>query len=139
MKQCTFKTCFARVQWTNRNRAKALEVRPQGGRGGGGGGALTFLAERASFLAGGGDMVQEASAVMRLRAGGLAAFFCSSVAPGPPRSTLRAGEDRLLEPFLGVEGVSPAGALLGPGEYWGERRRRKGKYGSHARQHEDGT
>ena len=78
---------------------------------------LTFLAERASFLAGGGDMVQEASAVMRLRAGGLVAFFCSS-GPGPPRSTLRAGEDRLLEPFLGVEGVSPAGALLGPGESW---------------------
>lgn len=41
---------------------------------------ITFLADRASFLAGGGDMVLVASDVMLLRAGGLIfAVFCSSV------------------------------------------------------------
>lgn len=39
---------------------------------------ITFLADRASFLAGGGDMVLVASDVMLLRAGGLILGFCSS-------------------------------------------------------------
>lgn len=43
-------------------------------------GVFTFLADKASFLAGGGDMVLVASDVMLLRAGGLIfAVFCSSV------------------------------------------------------------
>lgn len=41
---------------------------------------FTFLADRASFLAGGGDMVLVASDVMLLSAGGfIFAVFCSSV------------------------------------------------------------
>lgn len=41
---------------------------------------FTFLADRASFLAGGGDMVLVASDVMLLRAGVfIFAVFCSSV------------------------------------------------------------
>lgn len=41
---------------------------------------FTFLADRASFLAGGGDMVLVASDVMLLRVGGfIFAVFCSSV------------------------------------------------------------
>lgn len=41
---------------------------------------ITFLADRASFLAGGGDMVLVASDVMLLRAGGfIFVVFCSSV------------------------------------------------------------
>lgn len=82
---------------------------------------ITFLAERANFLAGGGDMVLLVpSAVVLLpllRAGGLTlAVFCSSARC--KRSTLLAGDDRPLETFLGVEGVSPTGALLGQTESW---------------------
>lgn len=41
---------------------------------------VVFLADRASFLAGGGDMVLVASDVMLLRVGGfIFAIFCSSV------------------------------------------------------------
>lgn len=85
---------------------------------------ITFLADKASFLAGGGDMVLlllVPSAVvlllLLLRAGGLTlAIFCSSARC--ERSTLLAGDDRPLEPFLGVEGVSPTGALFGQTESW---------------------
>lgn len=74
--------------------------------------SFTFLADRASFLAGGGDMALVASDEMLLRAGGFSfAVFCSSVLW--ERSTLLAGDARLPEPFRGVEGVSPTGALLG--------------------------
>lgn len=83
---------------------------------------FTFLADRASFLAGGGDMVLVASDVMLPRAGGLIfAVFCSSVLW--ERSTLLAGDARPLEPFRGVEGVSPTGALLGPTESWSRERK----------------
>lgn len=75
---------------------------------------FTFLADRASFLAGGGDMVLVASEVM-LRAGGLTfAVFCSSMLC--ERSTLLAGETMPLESFRGVGGISPTGVLLGPTE-----------------------
>lgn len=78
---------------------------------------FTFLADRASFLAGGGDMVLVTSDVMLLRAGGfIFAVFCSSVLC--ERSTLLDGDARPLEPFRGVVGVSPTGALLGPTESW---------------------
>ena len=78
---------------------------------------FTFLADNASFLAGGGDMVLVASDVMLLRAGGfIFAVFCSSVLW--ERSMLLAGDARPLEPLRGVEGVSPTGALLGPTESW---------------------
>lgn len=78
---------------------------------------MTFLADRASFLAGGGDMVLVASDAMLLSAGGFTlVIFCSFVLC--ERSELLAGEARLLDPFRGVEGVSPAGALLVPMESW---------------------
>lgn len=85
---------------------------------------ITFLADRANFLAGGGDMVLlllVPSAVVLLlpllRACGLTlAVFCSSARC--ERSTLLAGDDRPLETFLGVEGVSPTGALFGQTESW---------------------
>lgn len=80
---------------------------------------FTFLAERASFLAGGGDMALVASDVMLLRAGDfIFAVFCSSA--------LLAGDATPLEPFRGVEGVSPAGALLAPAESWHENKNKKG-------------
>lgn len=99
---------------------------------------ITFLADRASFLAGGGDMVLlllVPSAVvlllLLLSAGGLTlAVFCSSARC--ERSTLRAGDDRPLELFLGVEGVSPTGALFGQAESWTQRER--GQVGSPHRQ-----
>lgn len=85
---------------------------------------ITFLADRANFLAGGGDMVLlllVPSAVVLvlplLRACGLTlAVFCSSARC--ERSALLAGDDRPLETFLGVEGVSPTGALFGQIESW---------------------
>lgn len=78
---------------------------------------FTFLADRASFLAGGGDMVLVGSDVMLLRTGGFSfTVFCSSVLW--LRSTLLAGDARPLDAFLGVDGVSPTGALLGPMESW---------------------
>lgn len=87
---------------------------------------ITFLADKASFLAGGGDMVLllVPSAVvlllLLLRAGGLTlAVFCSSARC--KRSTLLAGDDKPLEPFLGVEGASPTGALFGQTESWIQR------------------
>lgn len=58
-----------------------------------------------------------ASDVMLLSAGGFnLAVFCSSVLW--ERSTLRAGEAKLLEPFRGVEGVSLTGSLFGPTDSW---------------------
>lgn len=82
---------------------------------------FTFLADRASFLAGGGDMVLVASDAMLLTAGDfIFAVFCSSVLC--ERSTLLAGDARPLEPFRGVEGVSPTGALLVPTESWPKQR-----------------
>lgn len=85
---------------------------------------ITFLADRANFLAGGGDMVLlllVPSAVVLLlpllRACGLTlVVFCSSARC--ERSTLLAGDSRPLETFLGVEGVSPTGALFGQTESW---------------------
>lgn len=84
---------------------------------------ITFLADRANFLAGGGDMVLlllVPSAVVLLPllrdCGFTLAVFCSSARC--ERSTLLAGDDRPLETFLGVEGVSPTGALFGQTESW---------------------
>lgn len=68
---------------------------------------LTFLADRASRLAGGGDMVLTASDVTLVRAWGLSfSTFCSSEFT---RSVLLAGDDRALTPD-----EPPTGALLVP-------------------------
>lgn len=93
---------------------------------------ITFLADRANFLAGGGDMVLlllVPSAVVLLLlplvspCGLTLAVFCSSARC--ERSTLLAGDDRPLEAFLGVEGVSPTGALFGQTESWIQREKRQ--------------
>lgn len=68
---------------------------------------LTFLADRASRLAGGGDMVLTASDVTLVRAWGLSfSSFCSSEFT---RSELFAGDDGAFTPD-----EPPAGALLVP-------------------------
>lgn len=78
--------------------------------------ALTFLADRASLFAGGGDMVLLGSDVMLVRAGGFSFdVFCSSVAA---RSGPLAGEAVPFTLLLAGADASPTGALLVPIDSW---------------------
>lgn len=105
------------MKWTNMGRQtnKQSWTPPADETRAGWAGRLTFLADRASRLAGGGDMVLTASDVTLVRAWGLSfTTFCSSEFT---RSMLLAGDDAAFTPD-----VSPTGALLVPIDSW-ERER----------------